>query len=159
MYRLIFEKRALKSLNNLEENTKKRIWNKLQECKKNPFRFLEPLVQIKGFKLHDMEDFKRFFEEKDFQDTTYSYKYTNQLKDNFKFAVFFEPQQSINDKIEEFIKNKYPKKFIHFKTIIGSIEDENNKIHYNQIGLTFSSKNSVGCLCVYYSPSMGDKEK
>jgi len=51
MYKLIFEKRALQSLNKLEENTKKRIWNKLQECKENPFRFLEPLIQIKGFKL------------------------------------------------------------------------------------------------------------
>jgi len=51
MYKLVFEKRALQSLNKLEENTKKRIWNKLQGCKENPFRFLEPLVQIKGFKL------------------------------------------------------------------------------------------------------------
>lgn len=111
------------------------------------------------FKLHSIEDFKRFFEEKDFQDTTYSYKYTNQSEDQFRFAVFFEPQQIMNNKIEEFIKNKYPSKFIHFKTMIGSIEDENSRIHYNQIGLTFSSKNSVGHLCVYYSPTIGDKRK
>lgn len=51
MYKLIFEKKALHSLNKLEKEIKKRIWNKLQECKKNPFRFLEPLIQIKGFKL------------------------------------------------------------------------------------------------------------
>ena len=51
MYKLVFEKKALQSLNKLEKNTKRRIWNKLQECKENPFRFLEPLVQIKGFKL------------------------------------------------------------------------------------------------------------
>ncbi|MBT4135592.1 type II toxin-antitoxin system RelE/ParE family toxin [archaeon] len=51
MYKLIFEKRALKDLNKLERNIKERIWNKLQLCKLDPFRFLEPLVGIKGFKL------------------------------------------------------------------------------------------------------------
>jgi len=51
MYELIFEKKALNYLNKLDNLTKKRIWNKLQECKENPFRFLEPLIQIKGFKL------------------------------------------------------------------------------------------------------------
>lgn len=123
------------------------------------FRDTSTEIDRNEFKLHSIEDFKNFFEEKDFQDTTYSYKYTNQSKDHFKFAVFFEPQQIINDKIEEFIKNKYPNKFIHFKTMISSIEDENNRIHYNQIGLAFSSKNSVGRLCVYYSPIIGDKRK
>ncbi len=51
MYKLIFEKRALQKLNTLDEPIKKRIWNKLQECKENPFRFLKPLIQIRGFKL------------------------------------------------------------------------------------------------------------
>ena len=51
MYKLTFEKRALENLNKLDEQIKRRIWNKLQECKENPFRFLESLVQIKGFKL------------------------------------------------------------------------------------------------------------
>ena len=127
----------------------------------NTINFRDALTEIdrNGFKSYSMKEFKRFFEEKDFQDTTYSYKYTNQAKDHFKFAVFFEPQQIMNDKIEEFIKNKYPNKFIHFKTMISSIEDENNRIHYNQVGLTFSSKNSVGRLCVYYSPTIGDKRK
>jgi len=51
MYKLLFEKRALQDLNKLEKNIKERIWNKLQQCKDNPFRFLKPLVQIEGFKL------------------------------------------------------------------------------------------------------------
>jgi mRNA interferase RelE/StbE len=51
MYELIFEKRALNFLNKLEHNIKKRIWNKLQECKENPFRYLEHLTEIKGYKL------------------------------------------------------------------------------------------------------------
>jgi len=51
MYKLIFEKKALQDLNKLDAQIKKRIWNKLQECKENPFRFLKPIVQIKGFKL------------------------------------------------------------------------------------------------------------
>ena len=51
MYKLIFSKLALKQLNRLEKNLKDRIWEKLQLCKENPFRFLEHLEQIKGFKL------------------------------------------------------------------------------------------------------------
>ena len=51
MYQLIFEKRALNFLNKLERPTKQRIWNKLQECKEDPFRFLEHLEEIHGFKL------------------------------------------------------------------------------------------------------------
>ena len=51
MYELKFDKRALDSLNKLEKNIKERIWNKLQKCKENPFRFLEHLEDIKGFKL------------------------------------------------------------------------------------------------------------
>jgi len=51
MYKLIFGKRALNNLNKLDKNTKTRIWNKLQECKLDPFRYLKPLIQIKGFKL------------------------------------------------------------------------------------------------------------
>ena len=51
MYEIQFEKRALSFLNKLDEQNKKRIWSKLQECKEEPFRFLKPLIQIKGFKL------------------------------------------------------------------------------------------------------------
>ena len=51
MYNLIFEKSALESLNKLEPQIKERIWNKLQQCKENPFRFLEHLEEINGFKL------------------------------------------------------------------------------------------------------------
>ena len=51
MYRLIFEKKALHTLNKLDAFTKKRIWDKLQLCKDEPFHFLEPLIQIRGFKL------------------------------------------------------------------------------------------------------------
>lgn len=51
MYNIIFEKRALQDLNKLQTDIKKRIWNKLQECKENPFRFFEKLVETVGFKL------------------------------------------------------------------------------------------------------------
>jgi len=51
MYELIFEKRALHDLNKLPTDIKLRIWNKLQECKLNPFRYLEHLEEIKGYKL------------------------------------------------------------------------------------------------------------
>jgi len=49
MYKLIFEKRALRDLNKFDKQIKKRIWNKLQKCKEAPFAFLKPLVDIKGF--------------------------------------------------------------------------------------------------------------
>jgi mRNA interferase RelE/StbE len=51
MYKLVFEKRTLQSLNKLEPKIKKRIWDKLQDCKDNPFRFFEKLVETSGFKL------------------------------------------------------------------------------------------------------------
>ena len=51
MYELKFEKRALEDLNKLEKGIRERIWNKLQLCKENPFRFLEHLEEIRGFKL------------------------------------------------------------------------------------------------------------
>ncbi|MCH7850830.1 MAG: type II toxin-antitoxin system RelE/ParE family toxin [Nanoarchaeota archaeon] len=51
MYKIIFDKKALMDLNKLENGLKKRIWNKLQECKKNPHRYLKSLEDIKGFKL------------------------------------------------------------------------------------------------------------
>jgi mRNA interferase RelE/StbE len=51
MYSIIFEKKALDFLNKLERDLKERIWNKLQQCKEDPFRFLEHLVEIEGFKL------------------------------------------------------------------------------------------------------------
>jgi len=51
MYKLIFEKQALRYLDKLEPQIKQRIWDKLQVCKLEPFRYLEPLKEIKGFKL------------------------------------------------------------------------------------------------------------
>lgn len=51
MYNLIFEKKALDFLNKLEKENKVRIWNKLQQCKEEPFRFLEHLEEIDGYKL------------------------------------------------------------------------------------------------------------
>ena len=51
MYKLIFEKKALESLNKLEKVIRVRVWNKLQLCKEDPFRFLEHLEEIQGFKL------------------------------------------------------------------------------------------------------------
>ena len=51
MYQIIFEKRALKDLNKFEKNIKQRIWDKLQECKQDPFRYLEHLEDVNGFKL------------------------------------------------------------------------------------------------------------
>jgi mRNA interferase RelE/StbE len=51
MYDLFFEKRALNFINKLDNSLKQRIWDKLLLCKENPFRFLEHLEQIKGYKL------------------------------------------------------------------------------------------------------------
>ena len=51
MYSLIFEKKALEFINTLEKGIKERIWNKLQQCKENPFHFLEHLEEIDGYKL------------------------------------------------------------------------------------------------------------
>ena len=51
MCNLIFEKSALESLNKLEPQIKERIWNKLQDCKQDPFRFFEKLTETEGFKL------------------------------------------------------------------------------------------------------------
>jgi mRNA interferase RelE/StbE len=51
MYQIIFEKRALHELNKLDILIKQRIWNKLQACKEDTFRFLEHLEEIDGFKL------------------------------------------------------------------------------------------------------------
>ena len=51
MYQLIFDKKVLNFLDKLEKGTKERIWNKLQQCKEEPFRFLVHLEEIKGFKL------------------------------------------------------------------------------------------------------------
>ena len=51
MYNVIFDKRALESLNKLDNPTKQRIWDKIQECKENPFRFLKHLEEMPGFKL------------------------------------------------------------------------------------------------------------
>jgi mRNA-degrading endonuclease RelE of RelBE toxin-antitoxin system len=43
MYELKFEKRAIHSLNKLDKSIKERIWNKLQDCKEDPFRYFEKL--------------------------------------------------------------------------------------------------------------------
>lgn len=51
MYEIQFDKKALDFLNKLERKIKERIWNKLQECKEEPFRYLKHLEQIKGYKL------------------------------------------------------------------------------------------------------------
>ena len=51
MYQIIFEKKALDFISNLEKDMKERIWNKLQRCKEDPFRFLEHLEEIEGYKL------------------------------------------------------------------------------------------------------------
>jgi mRNA interferase RelE/StbE len=51
MYNLIFEKKVLDFIGKLEKEIKERIWNKLQQCKEDPFRFLEHLEEIEGYKL------------------------------------------------------------------------------------------------------------
>lgn len=51
MYELNFDKKAIKFLNKLDRNSKERRWDKLQECKIEPFRYLRHLEQIKGYKL------------------------------------------------------------------------------------------------------------
>jgi len=51
MYELKFDKKAISFLNKLEKKDKKRIWNKLQECKIEPFRYLQHLENMKGYKL------------------------------------------------------------------------------------------------------------
>lgn len=51
MYKLVFEKKAIHDLNKLDKKIKGRIWNKLQNCKEDPFRFFEKLVEMQGFKL------------------------------------------------------------------------------------------------------------
>ncbi|MFA5856407.1 MAG: type II toxin-antitoxin system RelE/ParE family toxin [Candidatus Pacearchaeota archaeon] len=51
MFSIIFDKRALEDLNKLDTKLKERIWNKLQQCKINPFHYLEHLEDINGFKL------------------------------------------------------------------------------------------------------------
>ncbi|MBI2507347.1 type II toxin-antitoxin system RelE/ParE family toxin [Candidatus Woesearchaeota archaeon] len=51
MYELRFDRKAIDFLNKLERKDKERIWNKLQQCKENPFHFLEHLEDIEGFKL------------------------------------------------------------------------------------------------------------
>ncbi len=51
MYELKFDKKATDFLNTLEKELKERIWDKLQQCKLNPFHFLEHLEDIEGYKL------------------------------------------------------------------------------------------------------------
>lgn len=51
MYNIIFEKQAIDFLDKLENDLKRRIWNKIQQCKENPFHFLQHLEEIQGYKL------------------------------------------------------------------------------------------------------------
>jgi mRNA interferase RelE/StbE len=51
MYSIEFDKKAIDFLSKLETDVKSRIWNKIQQCKENPFRFLKHLEQIEGYKL------------------------------------------------------------------------------------------------------------
>ncbi|MBS3073878.1 type II toxin-antitoxin system RelE/ParE family toxin [Candidatus Pacearchaeota archaeon] len=51
MYELKFDKKATDFLNKLPGEIKERIWNKIRQCKENPFRFLEHLEDMPGFKL------------------------------------------------------------------------------------------------------------
>lgn len=51
MYNIVFDKKALRDFNKFEKHIKERIWNKLQDCKEDPFRFFEKLVEIEGYKL------------------------------------------------------------------------------------------------------------
>jgi mRNA interferase RelE/StbE len=51
MYELKFDKKAIDFLNKLEKKDKKRIWNKLKECKEDPFRYLKHLEDMEGYKL------------------------------------------------------------------------------------------------------------
>jgi mRNA interferase RelE/StbE len=51
MYNIIFDKKGYDSLNKLDKEIKQRIWDKIQECKENPFRFLKHLEDMPGFKL------------------------------------------------------------------------------------------------------------
>jgi len=46
MYELKFDKKAINFLNKLEKKDKERIWNKLQECKIEPFRYLKHLENM-----------------------------------------------------------------------------------------------------------------
>ena len=51
MYAIKFDKQALNFFKKLDFKIKKRIWDKLQECKQEPFRYLKSLTEIKGYKL------------------------------------------------------------------------------------------------------------
>ena len=51
MYDLKFDKKAIDFLDKIEKKDKKRIWNKLQECKMDPFRYLKHLENMEGYKL------------------------------------------------------------------------------------------------------------
>jgi len=51
MYKIIFDRKAIDFISKLETDIKERIWKKLQLCKEDPFRFLEHLEEIDGYKL------------------------------------------------------------------------------------------------------------
>jgi mRNA interferase RelE/StbE len=50
-YEVRFDKKALRFLDKLEQKIKERIWNRLQDCKIDPFRYLKSLSGIDGYKL------------------------------------------------------------------------------------------------------------
>jgi len=65
MYNLVFERKALHALNKLEQKIRERIWNKLQECKGDPFRFFEKLTETPGFnKGRRLQSCSRYSQEK-----------------------------------------------------------------------------------------------
>ena len=51
MYKIIFDKKSAHELNKLDKLVKKRIWDKIQLCKEDPFRYVERLTEILGYKL------------------------------------------------------------------------------------------------------------
>lgn len=51
MYKLIFDTKAIESLEKLPKNISKRIFKKIQETKKEPHRFFIRLTKRKDYKL------------------------------------------------------------------------------------------------------------
>ncbi len=51
MYELIFDDEAIKFLNKLPKEVKRRIWDKLISTKENPFHFFERLTGRTDYKL------------------------------------------------------------------------------------------------------------
>lgn len=51
MYELRFDKKAIKYLEKLQKNTRKRIYDKLIFAKQNPYHFFERLTSRKEYKM------------------------------------------------------------------------------------------------------------